>query len=106
MFRWVTSLLTVVVLFLAYIYFSNKTPIPEKDLSSIVQEKPQRTIAIKQKICLNMIVKNESKVIKRCLDSIMPLIDYWIIVDTGSDDGTQQIIKNYLKMIYTVKQQT
>jgi len=99
MFRWVTSLLTVVVLSLAYIYFSNKTPIPEKDLSSIVQEKPQRTIAIKQKICLNMIVKNESKVIKRCLDSIMPLIDYWIIVDTGSDDGTQQIIKNYLKNI-------
>jgi glycosyltransferase involved in cell wall biosynthesis len=47
-------------------------------------------------VCLNMIVKNESKVIERCLASIKNLIDYWIIVDTGSCDGTQQIIKEYL----------
>lgn len=55
--------------------------------------------ADKQKICLNMIVKDESKVIKRCLDSVMPLIDYWVIVDTGSTDGTQEIIKQHLKNI-------
>ena len=46
-----------------------------------------------------MIVKNESKVIKRCLDSVKPLIDYWVIVDTGSHDGTQKIIKKELKGI-------
>ena len=46
-----------------------------------------------------MIVKNESKVIERCLESVKPLIDYWIIVDTGSTDGTQKLIKNYLKGI-------
>lgn len=45
-----------------------------------------------QKICLNMIVKNESSVIQRCLESVKPVIDYWVIVDTGSIDGTQQII--------------
>lgn len=44
-----------------------------------------------------MIVKNESQVIRRCLNSVLPLIDYWVIVDTGSTDGTQDIIKNFMK---------
>jgi glycosyltransferase involved in cell wall biosynthesis len=48
-------------------------------------------------ICLNMIVKNESDVIERCLMSVMSLIDYWVIVDTGSSDGTQAIVKKILK---------
>ncbi|HEY2809979.1 MAG TPA: glycosyltransferase [Rhabdochlamydiaceae bacterium] len=56
-------------------------------------------IEAKQTICLNMIVKNESKVIKRCLDSVKSMIDYWVIVDTGSSDGTQKIIKKELKNI-------
>ncbi len=55
--------------------------------------------AEKKSVCLNMIVKNESNVIERCLKSVRPLIDYWVIVDTGSSDGTQEIIKNYLKDI-------
>ncbi len=48
-------------------------------------------------ICLNMIVKNESAVITRCLESVLPVIDYWVISDTGSTDGTQQIIKDFMK---------
>ncbi len=47
-------------------------------------------------VCLNMIVKNESNVIARCLKSTRPLIDTWLIVDTGSTDGTQQIIEQCL----------
>lgn len=50
-------------------------------------------------ICLNMIVKNESKVIARCLGSLKSLIDYWVIVDTGSTDGTQEIIQDFMKDI-------
>ena len=55
--------------------------------------------AEKKSICLNMIVKNESKVIERCLNSVKPIIDHWVIVDTGSEDGTQEIIKKCMKDI-------
>jgi glycosyltransferase involved in cell wall biosynthesis len=50
-------------------------------------------------ICLNMIVKDESAVIKRCLASVKPLINYWVIVDTGSTDGTQEIIREFMQDI-------
>lgn len=53
----------------------------------------------KSTVCLNMIVKDEKQVIRRCLDSVRPVIDYWVILDTGSTDGTQSIIKEYMKDI-------
>lgn len=46
-----------------------------------------------------MIVKNEASVIARCLESVIPIIDHWIIVDTGSSDATQSIIRQILKNI-------
>jgi glycosyltransferase involved in cell wall biosynthesis len=49
------------------------------------------------KLCLNMIVKNEAPVIRRCLASVLPIIDYWVIVDTGSSDGTQEIIREFFR---------
>jgi len=53
----------------------------------------------KPTLCLNMIVKNESEVICKCLASVKPYIDYWVIVDTGSSDGTQKVIKDFMKGI-------
>jgi glycosyltransferase involved in cell wall biosynthesis len=61
----------------------------EADISSISKGRPT--------VCLNMIVKNEKDVIERCLQSVSGIIDYWVIVDTGSTDGTQEIIKEFMK---------
>ena len=47
-------------------------------------------------IGLVMIVKNEAKVIERCLASVRPILSYWTIVDTGSTDGTQDIIRQFM----------
>lgn len=42
-----------------------------------------------------MIVKNEAPVIRRCLDSLKPYVDWFVIVDTGSTDGTQEIVRQH-----------
>ena len=42
-----------------------------------------------------MIVKNETHIIHECLESVAPLIDYWVISDTGSTDGTQELITKF-----------
>lgn len=51
-------------------------------------------------ISLCMIVKNEEKVLARCLDSIADLMDEIIIVDTGSTDRTKEIAAKYTQKIY------
>jgi glycosyltransferase involved in cell wall biosynthesis/predicted GH43/DUF377 family glycosyl hydrolase len=47
-------------------------------------------------ICLNMIVKNESRVIERLLNSVAPIIDAYCICDTGSTDDTIHIIESFM----------
>ena len=51
----------------------------------------------KPTICLNMIVKNESKIIKRLLTSVLPIIDCFCICDTGSTDNTTDLIYEFQK---------
>ena len=48
-------------------------------------------------LCLNMIVKNESKIIGRLLASVAPWIDSYCICDTGSTDNTIEIIETFFK---------
>jgi len=50
-------------------------------------------------ICLCMIVKNESSIIRDTLQNIYDHIhlDYWIIADTGSSDDTANIIQDFFK---------
>lgn len=44
-----------------------------------------------------MIVKNEAHVLGACLASARPLIDRWVIVDTGSTDNTMGVALEALK---------
>ena len=46
-------------------------------------------------ICLCMIVKNESKIIKRLLSSVLPIVTHYCICDTGSTDDTKEIITTF-----------
>jgi glycosyltransferase involved in cell wall biosynthesis len=48
-------------------------------------------------LSLCMIVKNESKIIEKCLNSIVDYLDYWVICETGSMDGAQSVIKKYFE---------
>lgn len=43
-----------------------------------------------------MIVRNEAAVIERCLKSVRPFISHWTISDTGSSDGTPEIIERFM----------
>lgn len=47
-----------------------------------------------------MIVKNESAVLPRCLNSVKLLVDEIIIVDTGSTDDTKAIAAAYTDLIF------
>lgn len=47
-----------------------------------------------------MIVKNEEKVLGRCLDSIKEAVDEIIIVDTGSTDKTKETAAKYTDKIF------
>jgi glycosyltransferase involved in cell wall biosynthesis len=44
-----------------------------------------------------MIVKDEAPVIGRCLDALRAFVDQWVIVDTGSSDGTQALVRRHLE---------
>ena len=48
-------------------------------------------------LCLNMIVKNESKIIQRLIQSVLPIIDTYCICDTGSTDNTIELITTTMK---------
>lgn len=47
-----------------------------------------------------MIVKNEEKILSRCLDSLAGLYDELVIVDTGSTDSTKEIASKYTDKVY------
>ena len=47
-------------------------------------------------VTLCMIVKNETHIIKDCLASMLPYIDRYDITDTGSTDGTPELIKEFM----------
>lgn len=51
-------------------------------------------------ITLSMIVKNEEKYLRGCLESVKGVVDEIVIVDTGSTDRTLEIAKEFNANIY------
>lgn len=64
----------------------------------IYNQKPQ-PISEGTKICLTMIVRNEAKIMRRCLDSVKNIIDCVSICVTGpsDDDNTKGVIEGWMK---------
>ena len=52
-------------------------------------------IVAKPSITLSMIVKNEGKVLRACLESAHPLVDQIVIADTGCTDNTLEIAREF-----------
>jgi glycosyltransferase involved in cell wall biosynthesis/predicted GH43/DUF377 family glycosyl hydrolase len=48
-------------------------------------------------IALCMMVRNEEPILERCLSSVRPLIDSWVVCDTGSTDKTPEVVARALK---------
>lgn len=51
-------------------------------------------------LSLCMIVKNEEKVLRRCLESVKDGVDEIVIVDTGSTDMTKEIAYEYTDKVF------
>jgi glycosyltransferase involved in cell wall biosynthesis len=51
-------------------------------------------VTARPEICLNMIVRNEAHIVHEVLEVVAPYITSWVIVDTGSDDGTPDVIRS------------
>jgi len=51
-------------------------------------------------LSLSMIVKNEEKYLRDCLESVKGVVDEIIIVDTGSVDNTKKIAEEYGAIIF------
>ena len=74
---------------------TNKISLNSVSLNSLFNLPNLPTPKVGVSLCLNMIVRNESKIITRLLTSVLPIIDTYVICDTGSTDDTVSIIKDF-----------
>jgi glycosyltransferase involved in cell wall biosynthesis len=49
------------------------------------------------KLALILMIKNEEKILRRCLEAVENVVDCFCILDTGSTDNTVEIAKDFLK---------
>ena len=55
------------------------------------------------KISCAMIVKNEERTLKRCLESIKDSVDEIVVIDTGSTDNTKAIARAFTDKVFEYK---
>lgn len=79
-------------------HFKTKADIGFDDYSHLIDLNP-RLVEYKADhgISMTIMVKNDEKWIDGCLEGLMWLVDEFIIVDTGSTDGTREIIEKFKK---------
>ncbi|WP_010681161.1 glycosyltransferase [Acetivibrio cellulolyticus] len=53
-------------------------------------------------ICLCMIVKNEENNLKKCLENSARFFDEIVVVDTGSNDSTIKVAKEYTEKVFNI----
>jgi FkbM family methyltransferase len=71
-------------------------PVPTETTALIQGLRATASLPDRPLLGLVMIVKNEAKRIATVLASYRPYVDMWTILDTGSTDGTQDLIKREL----------
>jgi glycosyltransferase involved in cell wall biosynthesis len=50
------------------------------------------------KLVLILMVKNEEKILRRCLEAVEGVVDAFVITDTGSTDKTVEIAQEFLEV--------
>lgn len=79
-------------------HFPDSKAIGHKDYTHLIDEDVDlKGYHADNGISLVMIVKNEVDKIKKCLEEIAPVIDEYIIVDTGSTDNTKEEVLEFAK---------
>jgi GT2 family glycosyltransferase/tetratricopeptide (TPR) repeat protein len=78
--------------------FKTRADIGFDDYSHLISKNPElEYYNEKQGISCIMMLKNEAEWIEGCLENIVPMMDEFIIVNTGSTDGTFDIVEKFAK---------